>query len=292
MKKFLGALLWPFRSIKVFALVGKSGTGKSFRARLVMEKHNIEMMIDDGLLIKGDKILAGKSAKRENAYLSAVKTALFTEKSHRKEVKAALERQHFKRILIIGTSERMVRKIAKTLGLPEPSPKRMIQIEDIATTEEIDTAINHRRLQGRHVIPVPTIEVKRTYPQVMTDSVKLFFRRGLNVFKKPNVFEKTVVRPEFSKKGSVSISESALSQMIMHCIDEYSPGLRIGRVTVKHDHRGYRFDVYVNVPYNLQLSGSIHGLQQYIIDHIERFTGVIIDELNIIIDNVVESTYT
>lgn len=292
MKKFLGVLLWPFRSIRVFALVGKSGTGKSFRARLVMEKHNIEMMIDDGLLIKGDKILAGKSAKRESAYLSAVKTALFTEKSHRKEVKAALERQHFKRILIIGTSERMIKKIAKTLGLPEPSPKRIIQIEDIATTEEIDTAINHRRLQGRHVIPVPTIEVKRTYPQVMTDSVKLFLRRGLNVFKKPNVFEKTVVRPEFSKKGSVSISESALSQMIMHCIDEYSPGLRISRVTVKHDHRGYRFDVYVNVPHNLQLSGSIHGLQQYIIDHIERFTGVIIDELNIIIDNVIESTYT
>ena len=57
------------RSITVFALVGESGTGKSFRAKLLAEKYGIEAMIDDGLLIKDDKILAGKSAKHEKTYI-------------------------------------------------------------------------------------------------------------------------------------------------------------------------------------------------------------------------------
>ena len=50
----------------VYALVGKSGTGKSFRAKLLAEKIGISYIIDDGLLIYGDTILAGRSAKQEN----------------------------------------------------------------------------------------------------------------------------------------------------------------------------------------------------------------------------------
>ena len=93
MIRFVGKLAWRFRGIRVYALVGKSGTGKSFRAKLIMQKHSIDLLIDDGLLIKDQKIIAGKSAKREKAYLAAVKTALFTEKEHRRAVRHALERQ-------------------------------------------------------------------------------------------------------------------------------------------------------------------------------------------------------
>ena len=49
----------------IYALVGPSGTGKSHRALWVAKEHNIEYVIDDGLLIKGNAVLAGKSAKRE-----------------------------------------------------------------------------------------------------------------------------------------------------------------------------------------------------------------------------------
>ena len=43
MNNLLAQLWWRFRGVRVIALVGKSGTGKSFRARLVMEKHNIDL---------------------------------------------------------------------------------------------------------------------------------------------------------------------------------------------------------------------------------------------------------
>jgi uncharacterized alkaline shock family protein YloU len=39
------------------------------------------------------------------------------------------------------------------------------------------------------------------------------------------------------------------------------------------------------VPYGIQL-GGMHEMQQFIIDTIERYTGILIEEVNIIIDKV------
>lgn len=286
MKHLVSQLIWRFRGIKVFALVGKSGTGKSFRARLVLQKYNIELLVDDGLLIRDQKIVAGRSAKREKAYLSAVKTALFSDRDHRKQVRAALERERFKRILIIGTSDRMVIKIADILQLPPPS--KIIQIEEIATAEEIRTAINYRKVQGSHVIPVPSIEVRRNYPRAMTDSIKILLRKGVGFFRRHDVYEKAVVRPDFSTKGNISISEAALSQMVMHCVYEYSAQAGIRKVAVKNEPKGYTFDVYLDVPYGSQLSGTIHGMQSYIVENLEKYTGIIVRRVNIVVDAVSE----
>lgn len=77
--------------LTVFALVGESGTGKSFRAKLLAQKYGIEAIIDDGLLIKDDKILAGKTAKHEKTYMGAVRIALFDDKQHRDDVAKALQ---------------------------------------------------------------------------------------------------------------------------------------------------------------------------------------------------------
>ena len=52
--------------MKVVAFVGPSGTGKSHRAIGIAHKNNCDAIIDDGLLIKGTKILAGTSAKNGN----------------------------------------------------------------------------------------------------------------------------------------------------------------------------------------------------------------------------------
>jgi len=46
----------------VYALVGPSGTGKSHRALGVARQHQIKYIIDDGLLICGGTVVAGKSA--------------------------------------------------------------------------------------------------------------------------------------------------------------------------------------------------------------------------------------
>jgi adenylate kinase family enzyme len=279
--------LFGLKRKKVFALVGESGTGKSFRAKLVAQRYGVDFIIDDGLLIRDNRILAGHSAKKEGTFLAAVKVALFDEKAHRDEVARRLQSEKFKRILLLGTSEKMVNKIAARLQLP--SPTKIIKIEDISTQEEIEKAIRTRRIEGKHVIPVPSIEIKRSYPNIFYAAIKIFKRQitpGIGPI--PTLHEKSVVRPEYSKRGKVIISEAALSQMVIHCVDEYNHNIKIKKILVKDAEMGYRLVITIDVPYGTQLGGNIHELQQYIIDNIERYTGILIEEVNIIIDKISE----
>ena len=55
MANFISNLIQTKKTCSVFALVGESGTGKSFRAKLLAEKYGITAIIDDGLLIQNDK---------------------------------------------------------------------------------------------------------------------------------------------------------------------------------------------------------------------------------------------
>ena len=85
-------IFWWMKGVTVYALVGESGTGKSFRAKLLAEKYSIDIIIDDGLLIQNDKIIAGHSAKKEKTYMGAVRVALFDDKPHRDEIAKALQK--------------------------------------------------------------------------------------------------------------------------------------------------------------------------------------------------------
>ena len=75
--------------MEVIAFVGPSGSGKSHRAIGVAHQYHkshraigvahqyhCDAIIDDGLLIKGSKILGGTSAKSEQNRVQAVKRAM------------------------------------------------------------------------------------------------------------------------------------------------------------------------------------------------------------------------
>ena len=290
---FIDEIVQALKPCTVYALVGESGTGKSFRSKLLAEKYGIDSIIDDGLLIQNDKILAGHSAKREKTYMGAVRVALFDDKEHRDEIARALKKAHIKKILILGTSEKMVLKIAMRLQLPQP--QKIIRIEDIATREEIEKAIKSRQVEGKHVIPVPSIEIKRNYPQIFSNSIKVFFRKNKLFTKKDQnygkLFEKSIVQPEFSKKGRIEISEAALTQMVMHCVSECDEAVRVKKMTIKTDSRGYRIIILIDVPFGTQLTGKIHKMQQYIIDKIESYTGILIEEVSIVIDKITGTNF-
>ena len=290
---FIDEIVQALKPCTVYALVGESGTGKSFRSKLLAEKYGIDSIIDDGLLIQNDKILAGHSAKREKTYMGAVRVALFDDKEHRDEIARALKKAHIKKILILGTSEKMVLKISMRLQLPQP--QKIIRIEDIATREEIEKAIKSRQVEGKHVIPVPSIEIKRNYPQIFSNSIKVFFRKNKLFTKKDQndgkLFEKSIVQPEFSKKGRIQISEAALTQMVMHCVSECDEAVRVKKMTIKTDSRGYRIIILIDVPFGTQLTGKIHKMQQYIIDKIESYTGILIEEVSIVIDKITGTNF-
>jgi adenylate kinase family enzyme len=285
-KNLLKAIRKQNHRLKVYALVGDSGTGKSFRSRLIAEKYQINLIVDDGLLIRGQQILAGRSAKREVNRMKAVKRAIFEDPVQSQEVRDVLAHEKFDSILVIGTSEKMVARIAERLKLPYPD--QVIYIEDVATHEEIALAMESRQVQGKHVIPVPMVEVKKDPRHKVLDSVRFFLERRPFLFWKKRVVEKTVVQPPFSRRGKISISRVALSQMIMHCVEEFDPNIKINKIIIDERTREYALVVKLRVAYGVRLGPVLSGLKDYIITWIERFSGLHIKRLDLTVDEVLK----
>jgi adenylate kinase family enzyme len=274
--------------IKIYALVGESGTGKSFQAKFVAQKYRIDLVIDDGLLIKDNRILAGRSAKQENSFLAAVKAALLDDKTHRDDIARKLLLERSRKVLIVGTSEKMVNKIAIRLQLPPP--KKIIRIEDVSSRADIEKAMRIRRIEGKHIIPAPGMEVKRNYPNIFYETINIFKRRTITdpIGAVPRMHEKSLVKPFYSRPRKIPISDEALCEMVVNCVDEYNPHIVIKKNMVKEGKEGYHLIITVDVPYGIQLSSNMYAMQQYIIDNIERFTSILIEEVNIIIDKVID----
>ena len=77
--------------MKVYAFVGPSGTGKSYRAQMVAGEKNVNYIIDDGLLVKDNEVVAGESAKKAPTKIETVKKSLFYEEKQRQEMINAIK---------------------------------------------------------------------------------------------------------------------------------------------------------------------------------------------------------
>ena len=75
--------------------------------------------------------------------------------------------------------------------------------------------------------------------------------------------------------------------MVLYCVDEYDQQIRIKQIGVKDDDMGYRLVITIDVASGTQLGGNMYEMQHYIINDIERYTGILIEEVNIIIDKII-----
>ena len=195
--------------MKTYAFVGPSGTGKSYRAQMVANANGIHYIIDDGLLIDENSVLAGTSAKKAPNKIETVRHALFIEPDEQKEMREAIKKYKPDSILILGTSDKMVEKIRESLLLPEFT--KTIYINEVATEEEMKKAKNIRVTQGKHVIPVPTFEIKKDFSGYILDPLQIF--RTKSKLGGPYMSEKSIIRPTFSYLGNFTISDSVFRQI-------------------------------------------------------------------------------
>lgn len=265
----------------VVALVGPSGTGKSHRALVVAHEHHIDAIIDDGLLIKDSKILAGYSAKKEPSKLRAVKRAIFMDDTHAQEVREAIERVQPNRILILGTSINMVKKIVDALNLPPIS--EVIKIEDIATKAEIAKARESRVKEGKHIIPVPTIELKPYFSGYLIDPLEIFFKKP-QAKQRRRLGEKSIVRPTFSYYGKLLITDAAIAAIVDYVATSDLAVTRSEKINIKNSNdreKGISISLDVTIKYGYSLREIIYQTQHRIKDMVEYMTGMMVKEVNI-----------
>ena len=274
--------MFSINKIKVYAFVGPSGTGKSYRAQMVAGEKNIDFIIDDGLLVKDNAVVAGNSAKKAPTKIETVKHALFLSEEEKDEIHKALKKYKPESILILGTSDGMVEKIAKNLGLPNIS--ETIYIQDVATEQEMETARRIRVTEGKHVIPVPTFELKKDFSGYLLDPLQIFKSKGKG--KKPYISEKSIIRPTFSYMGKFTISDNVLRQIVEHLAEKSPAVYRILRLRAENTGEGPTIYLEVMVVYGYNVMVELKKFKEKVIKEIENLTAMNVVSLDVIAKSV------
>ena len=272
--------------IKVYAFVGPSGTGKSYRAQLVADSRGIKYIIDDGLLISENQVIAGVSAKKAPTKIETVKNALFQDEKKRREIQEVLCKRKPDSILILGTSDDMVKKIASNLGLSEIS--EIIYITDVATEEEMETARKIRITQGKHVIPVPTFEIKKDFSGYLLDPLQIFKSTGKG--NEPYIAEKSLIRPAFSYLGNFTISDTVFKQIIDVVLKKIDGVYKLHRTIIKKEEGGYDDGIFIYIEIIIEYGYNIQDLtnitKNRVKKEIENLTAMNVLRMEIFIKNV------
>ena len=271
-----------FEKIKVYAFVGPSGTGKSYRAQMVASEKDIHFIIDDGLLIKDNEIIAGASAKKAPTKIETVKHALFYAEEEKKPIEEAFKKYKPDKILILGTSDGMVQKIAANLGLPEIS--ETTYINEVATEEEMQTARHIRVTEGKHVIPVPTFELKKDFSGYLLDPLQIFKSKGAG--QKPYISEKTIIRPTFSYLGKFTISDTVFRQIVEYLAERMQSIYRVVRTRATSTEAGPSIYMEVIVMYGYNIQEVLKEFKEKARKEIENLTAMNVVSMDVVAKSV------
>ncbi len=275
--------IFPFlNKIKVYAFVGPSGTGKSYRAQMVAGEKNAKFIIDDGLLISNNQVVAGESAKKAPTKVETVKKALFYNQEERDVIIKALKKYKPESILLLGTSDGMVKKIAQNLSLPEIS--EIVYITDIATEDEMKTAKRIRMTEGKHVIPVPTFEIKKDFSGFLLDPLQIFKSKGKG--EKPFIAEKSIIRPTFSYLGKFTISDAVFRQILIYLADNTPAIYKILKTRVENYGEGVKLYMEVSIMYGYNVVEGLNKFNSKAKKEIENLTAMNVVELKVVAKNI------
>ena len=222
------------------------------------------------------------SAKKASTKIETVKKALFINESESNAIKKALNKYKARSILILGTSDNMVKKIAENLGLPEIS--EFVYIDEVATEEEMETARRIRTTEGKHVIPVPTFEIKKDFSGFLLDPLQIFKSKGTG--NKPYISEKSIIRPTFSYLGNFTISDAVFRQIAEHIANKTPAIYRVTKTRINNGDEGVEVYMEVVIVYGYNVLDSLREFKTKCKKEIEKLTAMNVGTVDVVAKGV------
>lgn len=262
--------------MEVLALIGPSGTGKSHRALSLAHEFAADVIIDDGLIIHSGAVIAGKSAKQQPTRLAAIRAAIFTDPVVARQGREKIAATQPERVLVLGTSAKMVERITRQLDLPLPA--RTITIDQVAPAHSIALARRTRQKQGKHVVPAPTVELKPKFSGTLIEPLTTIIRRkgqphdggGSHTL----WLEQSVIRPTFSFLGRFYIANQALVDII-RCSTRDVAGLEnLHHVQIENLDGGVTISLEISAVYGFSLPQVAMQVQRQVRDAVEEMTAL------------------
>lgn len=247
-----------------------------------------------GLFIKENQVIAGSSAKKAPTKIESVKHALFSKPEQKVEMKKVFKQYKPESILILGTSDNMVGKIAKNLDLPDIL--HTIYINEVATEEEMETARRTRLIQGKHVIPVPTFEIKKDFSGYILDPLQIFKWKGKDA--KPYIAEKSIIRPTFSYLGNFTISDNVFRQIIEYLFKKTEAIYKVGKIRIENYSEGACIYLETILLYGYNVPEALNEFRKKCKKEIEKLTAMNVYKIEIVAKGIhvpegeQNSTYT
>ncbi len=254
--------------MKVYGLVGRSGSGKSYHALDIAGDLGVTCIIDDGLLIYNGGIAAGYSAKFEPNRIAAVRRAVFHDALHREQVQCVLQQLDPTACLILGTSRNMVLQICQALGLSSMQVS-WLEFENLVSLESIQYA-SSKRDQGMHSVPVRQTRIKGSGPLV-SYMERTLHRLRIPVSGTVSETPPIVVRPIFAS-GSVFISKRAVRQCIELFMHHDTQSFRLKSLHLSADDA--KFQLLVHAKWQPDIRAAALQVHQRLANYLRESLGL------------------
>jgi len=144
----------------------------------------------------------------------------------------------------------------------------------------MEDAKRMRRVEGKHVIPVPTFEIKKDFSGYILDPLQIFKSKGKD--QKPYISEKSIIRPTFSYLGNYTISDGVLKDIITHLSGKAEGINKIYKIRVEKNPIGVNIYMEVELVYGFNIITSIQEFKKKCIKEIENLTAMNVDKVEII----------
>ena len=167
----------------------------------------------------------------------------------------------------------MVKRIQENLKLPKI--EKTIYIQDVSTKEEMEEAVRIRRTEGKHIVPVPTFEIKKDFSGILLDPFRILSRgrKKNKKNKKENAgVERSVIRPVFSYFGKYTIKDK-----VFKGITEIST-IRIDKAQNSND---IEISMNMEIAYGYNISEMAEEMKIQSKKELEYMTSVNISMVNV-----------
>ena len=168
------------------------------------------------------------------------------------------------------------------------------------TPKEIEKAQHARLKEGKHIIPVPTMELKPHFRGYLIDPIKTMWRR--RTLKKQDQdtlgqigsegFERSVVRPAFSYYGRLTFDDDVIIKLIRNGLKKVVGVDESSVISFKKSDKGQNglvVDMAVVIEHGYPVKALMQQVQKSVRNEIEYITGMSIERMSIKVKNIIET---
>ena len=189
-------------------------------------------------------------------------------------IRDAIKKHKLKTLLILGTSDGMVHKIQENLNLPKI--QKIIYIEEVVSEDDIKKAIHIRKTEGKHIVPVPTFEIKKDFSGILLDQFRILKgrkRKRLNITK---FADKSIIRPKFSYLGKFTIKDKTFKDIINIEVKNMKEISSVNSIVIDQKEGSNELNIYLELTvfYGYNIFKTVDKFNKKIRNSIETATAI------------------